>query len=425
MILVLIAFLLLPGVSFAQSVDIGILEDVNRAYITANREFEVIEDRSTEQGSFVDSIVLLERKAGQEVLLRSAPATDNDLVVASAPDLNSTNSNLLFKCKGYKRKNPSRKSHMQGLRSDEERSLLSVNERSRNKRNAVDGISRTGSKPCIFTVKQYKGDKNRYVKFKGEILIKPSEKTFTVINRLELEEYLRGVVPGEMPVSWPLEALKAQAVAARTYTLKNLERRKVLGYDLKASVEDQMYKGLKAEDSRTNKAIKLTEGEYLKDKQGLVVNAYYSSHAGKFTASPEDGWGLSPKHYLIPVKEAGSQYPWQKVFSTYSLSQKLKDLGIGNIKAVTVVEYSPEGRARRVLVSASVSHRLLTGEEFRHQLGLKSTMFSLALSPSRLVVNGYGFGHGIGMSQHGAKHLAQQGKTYKEILARYYSEASL
>jgi len=361
----------------AIQVNIGILEDINRAYITANEDYEVIEDRSTDQGSFVDSIVLLERNDGKEVLLRSSPGTLNDLVVASAPELNSTNSNLLFKCK---------------------------------------------KEDCVFTIKQFQGDKNLYSKFKGEIIIKPAEKTFTVINKLELEEYLRGVVPGEMPISWDLEALKAQAVAARTYTLKNLERRKALGYDLKASVEDQMYKGIRAADPRTDKAIKETKGEFLKDKQGLVVDAYYSSHAGKFTAYPEDGWGLSPKHYLIAVKEVGNDYTWQSKFSVFDLSQKLSDLGIGKIQAVTLVETSPEARARRILVSGVKGDRLLTGEEFRHQLGLKSTLFTLKNIGQSLEIKGHGFGHGIGMSQHGAKYLAEQGLGYKEILARYYSD---
>lgn len=368
------------AISQQQIVDIGIYEDINRAYITANEDYEVIEDRSTDQGSFSDSIVLLERKDGKDVLLRSSPGTLNDLVVASEPDLNSTNSNLLFKCK----------------KGD-----------------------------CVFTVKEYKGDKNLYSKFKGEIIIKPGEKTFTIVNRLELEEYLRGVVPGEMPVSWPLEALKAQAVAARTYTIKNLERRKVLGYDLKASVEDQMYKGLRAADPRTDKAIELTKGEYLKDKQGLIVDAYYSSHAGKFTAFPEDGWGLSPKHYLIAVKESGNDYPWQSKFSVFDLSQKLSDLGIGKIKAVTLIETSPERRARRILISGASGDRLLTGEEFRHQLGLKSTLFTLKNIGQSLEVNGHGFGHGIGMSQHGAKQLAETGKNYRQILGHYYSEVQL
>ena len=351
-------------------VKIGIFEDITRAYITANHDYEVFEESITEP------LLILERKARQEVLLRSSPATAKNLVIASEPDLLSSSLNILFKCKG--------------------------------------------DKQCVFTVKEYHGDKNNFAKFRGDLIIKSEKKCFAVINQLGLEEYLRGVVPGEMPVSWPLEALKAQAVAARTYTIKNIGRRRALGYDLKASVADQMYKGIGAEDSKTNKAISETQGEYLKDKQGLPVEAYYSSHAGLFTASPEDGWGLSPKHYLVQVKEAGSDYKWEIKLSVFDLSQKLTDLGVGDIKAVTLIERAPEGRAKRVLVSGVKGKRLLTGEEFRHKLGLKSTMFSLSYTPSSLDIEGYGFGHGIGMSQHGAKQLAQTGKGYREILAWYY-----
>lgn len=356
-------------------VKIGIKENINRAYITANKNFQVIEDRSTDQGTFLDPIVLLENKAGKEVLLRSSPGTSNDLVVASAPQLHSTNSFLYFKCL---------------------------------------------EEPCNFTVKEYQYDNNPFKRFRGEIIIKPYEKDFTVINKLKLEDYLKGVIPGEMPVSWPLEALKAQAVAARTYTLKNLGRRSNLGFDLKASIEDQMYKGLVAEDSKTTKAINETRSEFLKDRLGLIVDAYYSSHAGQFSASPEDGWGLCPKHYLIPVKEPGEEYFWTSNITIFDLSHKLKDLRVGKIKAITILEKTMEDRVKKILVSSDTGHRILTGEEFRHKLGLKSTLFNITVKQSYLKITGFGFGHGIGLSQHGAKFLAKQGKNYKEILKYYY-----
>jgi stage II sporulation protein D len=218
-----------------------------------------------------------------------------------------------------------------------------------------------------------------------------------------------------------MEALKAQAVAARTYTLRNLARRQELGYDLKASVADQMYKGLVAEHPRATRAVVETAAQVMRDKQGVMVEAYYSSHGGSFSASPEFAWGLSPRHYLIPVKEASSDYSWRYQCSVFDLSQKLSDLGIAEILALTPIEHSMEGRVVRILVSGTKGKRLLTGEEFRHKLGLKSTLFTMNLSPSMLVIEGSGFGHGIGMSQHGAKALAELGRSYDEILKYYYS----
>jgi stage II sporulation protein D len=365
-----------------QQVRVGIYENINRAYITANKDFEVIE---LEAGSYQvkqDQLPLMNKAPAEQVLLRSSPATKDSLVLASEPDLNTSSKNILLRCKNQE--------------------------------------------SCFFTVKEFKEDKNSFNRFRGELIIINQANFFTIVNNLDLEDYLRGVVPGEMPVSWPLEALKAQAVAARTYTLRNLGRRQDLGYDLKASVADQMYKGLAVEHPRATLALTETTAQVMYDKQGLLVEAYYSSHAGDFSASPESAWGISPRHYLIPVKEPDSNYSWRYQASVFDLSQKFSDLKIGDLLALTPIEYSMEGRLLRILISGAEGKKLLTGEEFRHKLGLKSTYFSsFSLSPSMLVIEGSGFGHGIGMSQHGARKLAELGYKHDKILKHYYSNVQL
>ena len=213
-------------------------------------------------------------------------------------------------------------------------------------------------------------------------------------------------------------------VAARTYSMAMLGRRKNLGYDLKSTVEDQMYLGYQKEDPLTNAAIKATQGELLIDNQGLYVDAYFSSHAGSYTNTPEGAWGLSPRRYLIPVKEPITSQ-WQMELTKLELEEKLKDLRLESIDAITIINRSLEGRASQILLSGIGKHILLSGEEFRHKLGLRSTNFDITYAANSITISGIGYGHGIGMSQHGAKYLAEHGETYEEILGHYYRGARL
>lgn len=366
----------------AKEIKIGLHDSLNRIYISANQGFQIIDKKS--------QATILEKKSEDIVLFRSAPQTANYLVIASAPDLLSSSSELEISCK----------------------------ENSNSK------------EPCIIQIKKFQNDTNKFDKFRGKILITPRKEDFTVINQIDIEDYLKGVIPSEMQASWPLEALKAQAVAARTYTLAKLGRRRNLGYDLKATVEDQMYQGYNKEDSRTNKAIAETKGKFLIDKQGNLVDAYYSANSGLFSSMPENTWQISPKHYLIATKEPSQdKYKWQMKLSPKGLEQKLADLNFSQINGLTVLERSPEGRVRRIIITGhknnQIKHHTLSGEEFRHHLGLSSTYFTIDKLGSSLVLNGSGYGHGIGMSQYGAKALAENGKNFEEILGYFYKKAKL
>lgn len=351
----------------AQEIKIGLWDDINTLYLKADKPYKVVEDLNNDP-KFSNSRTLLETT--EPALIRSSPAAANSLLIAAAPDLATTSNTVKFECEG-----------------------------------------------CIFTLKA--GSVTR--KYRGSILIKPSPQEFTVINQIELEDYLRGVVPAEMPHSWPTEALKAQAVAARTYTLSMLGRRQRLGYDLKSSVEDQVYLGYGHEQASTSLALQATNGEYLIDDQFLLVDAYFSSQAGRFSSAPETTWGLSPKSYLVPRKEFMSAKVWHKTISHQELNSKL---GLGDVKAITVVNRSLEGRVAKILIQAD-KNLLLTGEEFRHKLGLRSTDFKIDYQANQILLSGYGYGHGIGMSQYGAKYLAARGKNYQEILGHYYHGAKL
>ena len=141
--------------------------------------------------------------------------------------------------------------------------------------------------------------------YRGYLIIQNKNKKLTVINEVELEDYLKGVVPSEMPPSWELEALKAQAIAARSYTLANLGKRAVLGYDLKDTPEDQAYGGASAETVKTNNAVESTSNLVLTYNM-KVVPAYYSASAGGQTLSASDAWGSDlPFIRSVPSFDAG------------------------------------------------------------------------------------------------------------------------
>lgn len=126
--------------------------------------------------------------------------------------------------------------------------------------------------------------------YRGHLIIQNKNKKLTVINEVNLEDYIKGVVPSEMPSSWELEALKAQAIAARSYALANLGKRASLGYDLKDTPEDQAYGGASAETSKTNKAVDETSGLVLTYNY-KVVSAFYSASAGGQTVTAKEAWG--------------------------------------------------------------------------------------------------------------------------------------
>jgi len=446
-------------------ITIGLYDSARTLYLTANQDYQILEAGSP-TGSWNEAKTIILNRAGAKTLIKSSPATIESMVVASPPSLTSSSQALKFVCldsSGSKVliKNFDSKKFFKG---DYKNSDIKI-------------IKKQKQKPCLFMLKSSRLDKNPYNIFRGNIIIIPHKNSFTVINELKIEDYLRSVVASEVSYTWPLEALKAQAIAARTYTLAQKGRRKNLGYDLKSGVEDQMYLGYKKENPRINQAVKATQGEFLIDKAGVIVDAYYSSHAGTYSSYPETSWGISPKHYLQAVKEFSTEVkPWELNLTLEQIQEKLKDLRYEKLTAITILKRSPEGRVAGVLISGSQDgspkHTSLSGEEFRHHLGLRSTNFSMqwitqelvsasppavilktkknifekifgfmlnekdpkpALQESSAVkslihnlkISGEGYGHGIGLSQYDAKFLAQSGKSYKEILLYYYQGASI
>jgi stage II sporulation protein D len=270
--------------------------------------------------------------------------------------------------------------------------------------------------------------------YRGSIWLTPSTKTaiaqaqpidrtpaFNVVNLIDLEDYLLSVLPSEMPSGWPLEALKAQAIAARSYAVANIGKHGTDGYDLKATIEDQVYSGVSTENENSNQAVAETNGLVLK-QQGKPIAAFFHSTSGGSTELAEHVWG-KPLSYLRAVPDYDDSSPhfsWTRRFSVPELEKALPD--IGRVLSLSVVSRTPSNRAQYVLVNGTDGCRLLTGQSIRHICKLPSTLFNIGCEDNGYVFAGRGFGHGLGMSQYGARAFADQGYNAAQILSYYYKD---
>jgi stage II sporulation protein D len=266
--------------------------------------------------------------------------------------------------------------------------------------------------------------------YRGCLLIYPNftKNNFSIINVADLEDYLKSVVPSEMPSSWPKESLKAQSIAARSYALANLGKHNSEGYDVKPTTEDQVYSGIASEAQTTNIAIDETKGIVAKHN-GKVITAYFHSTSGGITELAENVWN-SAVPFLKSVLDIDTSSPyinWKRAYNAAELEERLKksNKNIGYLVNLLPIAFAPSGRTSYLLVSGSQSTLLLTGEELRHILNLPSTLFKLECTQDGYSFVGRGFGHGLGLSQWGAKALAEQGYNAEEILSYYYKDITV
>lgn len=308
--------------------------------------------------------------------------------------------------------------------------------------------------------------------FVGPLKFQPNAYgNFTLVNRVPLETYLRGVVPNEIGASAPTTALEAQAILARTYALRNLRRFAIDGYQLCADIHCQVYYGLSGATPTTDRAIAQTKGLVLTYNNELI-DALYSSTTGGVTASFSDVWNGADRPYLRPVvdavgniwnlssnslateqnfrkfislekgfnEERWEMFRWRKEASltalTAHLQQYLKNrkhplADFTAIKGIQIVERSPAGRIQKMVVQTDKGNLELHKEEVRSaMLPPRSTFFYLEPVKKDNVLWGYafiggGFGHGVGLSQTGAYKLGELGWSSERILNFYYPETQL
>ena len=280
-------------------------------------------------------------------------------------------------------------------------------------------------------------DSNIYVdgrRFRGDIdIIRKDNSKLMVINHIGMDEYLYGVLYHEVSHLWPMECLKAQAIAARTFALFQARQNKLQQYDLRSDIYSQVYGGRTSEKWSTTRAVNLTSDKVLTYK-GEILPSYYHATCGGHTEDAANLWNVD----LAPLKGApcifcihSPYYKWMKEMSLGELENKLKDSGykIGNILEVNILSKDKSGRIDKLEIKDDAGVAVvLTGKDFRQMIGpndLKSTKFDAAIKRNNLVLNGFGWGHGVGMCQWGAFEMARQGKRCEDILQYYYPGAEI
>ncbi|SHJ87815.1 SpoIID/LytB domain-containing protein [Tepidibacter formicigenes] len=323
-------------------------------------------------------------------------------------------------------------------------------------------------------------------KYRGSIIFKRiNNSNMTVINRLKLDEYLYGVVPKEMSGSWHIEALKAQAVAARNYAIMNMGKYKNYGFDLTNDTYSQVYGGYDAEHPNSNKAVDETKNKIMV-YNGKIVDALYHSNSGGRTENSENIWS-NKVPYLRGVEDSYSiGYPndnWSVSFTKNDIQNKLSQnkVDIGELLDIKIEKLSENGRVLSLKFIGTEGEKEYTKSSARSILGLKSNWFEIVKegdsnggnsffiysskgseeikdisnakiitsdgikdidentniylkgynkikeiifseqSVKRYILNGHGWGHGLGMSQWGAKKMAESGFSYEDILRHYYT----
>lgn len=268
--------------------------------------------------------------------------------------------------------------------------------------------------------------------YRGRLRLVARTDGLLAVNHVPLEAYLFSVVGSEMYPDWPLEALKAQAVAARSFVLYRLRRPADRDFDVGRTVTWQAYKGYSRESDRTREAVLATTGQVL-TYRGQIIEAVYHAASGGHTENVEDIWA-SPRPYLRGVPDFDQEapvYSWQKTFTPAELSRLLP--GVGQVTGFSVERRTPRGRVLQIRVTGTQGSRTFSGAELRQLLDLRSTLFDVIPTPSDVAsadllhptpggftFQGRGFGHGLGMSQWGAYALAQRGYNYQQILQYYY-----
>lgn len=248
-----------------------------------------------------------------------------------------------------------------------------------------------------------------------------------MINELDVEDYLKGVVPIEISTKWSPEVLKVQAIIARTYAL--YQRQVNLGkeYDVQATTADQVYEGRDRENPLSNQAIDETRGLVLTYGGQLVLSVYHSTSAGP-TENASEVWGIDLpylKGVSCPFDQNSPYYQWNKAWPMESIQKSFSDAGysIGTIASITPFHWTEAGRISQIRIIHSRGELILRAEDLRRILGYKelpSDHFRIENIGRDLRVRGNGYGHGVGLCQWGAKEMAEMGYRYDRILKYYY-----
>ena len=288
--------------------------------------------------------------------------------------------------------------------------------------------------------------KNR--RYAGELRVLLNDQKLQIINYLKLEKYLKSVVGSEMPKEFPLAALQAQAIAARTYALKLLGKNEV--FDIHSTQASQVYLGLEAETAKINRAVRSTSSLALFYENKLIEAVFHSSSGGR-TENSGQVWKYQLPYLrsVIDYDQNSTKYRWSKKISSSELDKIFSD--IGGLNSIQIKKKSNSDRVLVIKLYGPNGTKNISGKNLRKNLKLLSNKFDVnlkfnhinlenklnsdnkvvgnpALEPLPpipkdyfLLVKGYGAGHGVGMSQWGAKAMAERGANFRKILRHYYT----
>lgn len=271
-----------------------------------------------------------------------------------------------------------------------------------------------------------KGKERRY---RGVVdVVRTKDNKLLAVNVIELEDYIRGVLYHEISHRWPMDAIIAQAVAARSYALYQMKVSTRKEFDVTNDVYSQVYGGRTSEKFRTNLAINRSAGEVLL-YEGKLLPAYFHATCGGHTEDVRELWN----HDLPPLKGVkcgfcgfSPHYAWKRNFQSSVVQKMLNDRGhkIGLIQEIKVSQRSGSGRVKKLtIIGRDGKEMQISGKEFREIIGpnhLRSTKYDIKMKGYFFDVIGYGWGHGVGLCQWGAYGMSLKRHDYKEILNLYY-----
>ncbi|WP_411355329.1 SpoIID/LytB domain-containing protein [Peptoniphilus harei] len=251
----------------------------------------------------------------------------------------------------------------------------------------------------------------------GAISFRVNNKKLDIVNRVEMDEYLKGVLPKEMSPSFPMESLKAQALCSRSFAINNYNKFIKNGYNLDDTTRSQVYYGKDVEEKTTNKAVEETIGQVIK-YDGKVAETIFCASSGGYTVASSEAWGGNSVPYLISKEDPYSVHPWK-----YELKNSdLKKLNLSDVFSVSL-DYNNSNRVNNLTFSTSKGDVKIKATDFRKKIGntiIKSTLFDVNVIGNKVFVSGKGYGHGVGMSQYGAVEMAKKGSNYKDIIEFYF-----
>ena len=277
--------------------------------------------------------------------------------------------------------------------------------------------------------------------YRGALVLIPEGGGLRVVNEIPIEEYLYSVVVSEVSPNWHIEALKAQAVAARTYAYYHVRHPRSPGkFDVFDDIRSQVYGGYTKENARVRQAVDQTRGQVL-TSEGRVVLAYFTSNNGGTTADPAAIFGTALPYLKSNPDEYSTTQPlgkWTRRFSIASVEEALRKAGydVSEIRGITPSKIS-SGR----LIELTIEHtkgrlKLNTRAQFRRAINqyvrpplqpenIPEILVNINVSGTDIEMSGGGWGHGVGLSQYGAKGMAEKGLSYRQILSAYYVDTDL